>query len=104
MSGRNFIRCKEPDISHAWRADDSIGTDGGRAVGKTRAHACRMTRRLKLASLNRESSNQLLETLEEWNDHLEAAAWYESERQNLGVEFIAMRTSPLISDPENAAN
>jgi hypothetical protein len=27
--------------------------------------------RLKLASLRRESSNQLLETLEEWNDYLE---------------------------------
>jgi hypothetical protein len=25
----------------------------------------------KLASLNRESSNQLFETLEEWNDYLE---------------------------------
>jgi hypothetical protein len=28
-------------------------------------------RRLKLASLRGESSNQLLETLEEWNDYLE---------------------------------
>jgi hypothetical protein len=27
--------------------------------------------RLKVASLRRESSNQLLETLEEWNDYLE---------------------------------
>jgi hypothetical protein len=30
-----------------------------------------VSRRLKLASLRRESSNQLLETLEEWNDYLE---------------------------------
>jgi hypothetical protein len=28
-------------------------------------------RRLKMASLRGESSNQLLETLEEWNDYLE---------------------------------
>jgi len=31
----------------------------------------RASDRLKLASLRGESSNQLLETLEEWNDHLE---------------------------------
>ena len=31
----------------------------------------RHSRRLKLASLRGESSNQLFETLEEWNDYLE---------------------------------
>jgi hypothetical protein len=54
-----------------WLSDATLILEPLRLLAYTVPYEALLTSVQEVASLNRESSNQLLETLEEWNDYLE---------------------------------